>query len=75
MYNECDFRVAELMYMERLAEAEQDRLLRQVPRPPVRASVLRVRCGQLLVHLGERLAGMTAHPHEHRRLHESESAV
>jgi hypothetical protein len=75
MYNECDFRVVELMYMERLAEAEQDRLLRQVPRPPARPSALRIRCGQLLVRLGERVAGVTIHTHEHRRLHESESAA
>jgi hypothetical protein len=75
MYDERDIRVAELIYMDLLAEAEHERLLQQLPRRPARISALRVRCGQLLMHLGERMAGMTVHPHEHRRLHERESAA
>lgn len=74
MMDERDIRVAELIYMDRLAEAEQERLIRRT-RPPGRPSVLRVRCGQLLVRLGERVAGMAAHTHEAGRLQESESAT
>ena len=76
MMDEWDVRRAELIYMDRLAEAEKERLIRLIPRPPRPPSALRVRCGQLLVRLGERLAGMaTPHTHESQPLRESEGTA